>query len=84
MFKPDNTSRLKKFFEGRGWYLEKKNKDPELAYVGACVFISSNGLPKTSTYEVGTPEYQDHWEPFLERVSFVAFNHRFDSEVDRP
>ena len=52
LFKPDNTSRLKKFFEGRGWYLERKNKDPELSYVNAFIFISSNALPKTSEYEV--------------------------------
>lgn len=52
LFKPDNTSRLKKFFEGRGWYLERKNKDPELSYVNAFIFISSNALPKTAEYEV--------------------------------
>lgn len=54
LFRPDNTSRLKSFFEGRGWYLERKNKDPELAYLNAFIFMSSNALPKTSEYEVNS------------------------------
>lgn len=49
------------------------------------MYVSSNGLPKIATeYQKDSPEYQDYWEPFLERVQFVQHHHRFNSEVDKP
>ncbi len=85
LFAPSRVARLKKLFEGKGWHVEVKFQDPELAYEGAYSYVSSNRLPKVATeFETNSVEYQDLWEPFLERLEFVEFKHRFDSEKDKP
>lgn len=56
-----------------------------MAYEDAYIYVSSNRLPKIATeYDKNSIEYQDLWEPFLERVEFVEFTHRFNSEKDKP
>lgn len=85
MFVPNKISRLKKLFEGKGWQVEVKFQDPEHAYDGAFVYMSSNRLPKIATeYEEDSLEFQDMWEPFTERCEFVQHLHQFTSCVDKP
>ena len=72
LFVPTKLSRLKKLMEGRGWQIDVKFEDPILAYEKAYTYISSNRLPKIATeYDSNSIEYQDSWEPFLERCEFV-------------
>ena len=69
LFKPDNMSRIKTLFEGKGWYLERKNEHPEEAYIDAFCFVSSNGLPTIATkFEIGSEKYNDYWAPILSRM----------------
>ena len=75
---------MKKLFEGRGKATEVKYGDVENSWKDAYFYISSNELPKQSTYKPGSKEYAKDWEPFLERIEFVKHQHYFNSEKDKP
>jgi len=67
MFKPDNMSRVKKFFEGRGYGINIKKKDPIVVFENACVLLTSNGLPALATDE----DHQQDWKAIQVRTQFV-------------
>lgn len=73
MFKASNVANMKRFLEGRGYIVRTMYSQPTTDMVGACVFITSNGLPALSKDE----EHPYDWMAIQVRTAFVETTHSF-------
>lgn len=69
-FKPSNLPSVKLFFEGRGYLRRVMHETPRKAYVGACVFLTSNGLPALSKPSSDSNDPNYDWAAIRTRTSF--------------
>lgn len=73
MFKASNVANMKRFLEGRGYIVRTMYNQPSTDMVGACVFITSNGLPALSKDE----DHPYDWMAIQVRTAFVETAHSF-------
>lgn len=64
---------MKVFMEGRGFLNRTFYKQPFRDFIGACVFITSNGLPNLSRDD----ERKVEWEAIKARTSFIKMEGSF-------
>jgi hypothetical protein len=76
MFKATNISNMKRFFEGKGYVTRTMYNQPSIEFIGAYVFVTSNGLPALSKDE----DHSYDWEAIKARVSFVETKTSFEDK----
>jgi hypothetical protein len=70
LFKPSNVPQVKLFFEGRGYAERIMHANPRVIFKGACVFVTSNGLPALAKPAApDDPNYD--WAAIRTRTTFV-------------
>ena len=82
LFKPSNLPSVKLFFEGRGYLQRVMNQTPRVAYQGACVFLTSNGLPALSKPEPGADDYD--WAAIRTRTTFFKMTTSHSGKAQFP
>jgi len=74
LFKPSNLPNVKLFFEGRGYLQRVMMQTPRMAYQGACVFLTSNGLPAISKPSDDPADAGYDWAAIRTRTTFFKMD----------
>jgi hypothetical protein len=74
LFKPSNIPNVKLFFEGRGYNRRVMHETPHKAYIGSCVFLTSNGLPAISKPSDDPSDSGYDWAAVRTRTTFFRMD----------